>query len=92
LTIAASERRLRTERQLGAAMRPLYDAQIEDLGPGDFLKVECACGHDLLIPLGLLQWRLPPSMRVLDLERRSGAENAISAARWCCRSSGPTDK
>jgi len=28
-------------------MRPLYDARIEDLGPGDFLRVECiACGHD----------------------------------------------
>ena len=54
-------------------MRPLYDAWIEDLGPGDFLKVECAaCGHDLLIPLiGLLQgWRLPPYMRVLALEPR----------------------
>jgi hypothetical protein len=26
-------------------MRPLYDARIEDLGPGDFVRVECACGH-----------------------------------------------
>jgi hypothetical protein len=32
-------------------MRPLYDARIEDLGPGDFLKVECAaCGHYELVP------------------------------------------
>ena len=30
-----------------APMRPLYDARIEDVGPGDFLHV--ACGHDLLI-------------------------------------------
>lgn len=31
------------------------DAQIEDLGLGDFLHVKCA-GHDLLIPpVGLLQ-------------------------------------
>ena len=54
-------------------MRPLYDARIEDLGDGDFLHVECAaCGHyEMIPPIGLLQgWRLPPSMRVLDLERR----------------------
>ena len=54
-------------------MRPLYDARIEDLGDGDFLRVECAgCGHDEMIPpIGLLQGlRLPPYMRVLDLERR----------------------
>ena len=32
-------------------MRPLYDARIEDLGEGDFLRVECAaCGHDEMIP------------------------------------------
>ena len=37
-------------------MRPLYDARIEDLGEGDFLRVECvACGHDELIPrIGLV--------------------------------------
>ena len=53
-------------------MRPLYDARIEDLGPGDFLHVQCVCGHDLLIPpIGLLQgWRVPPYTPVLDLERR----------------------
>ena len=32
-------------------MVPLYAARVEDLGLGDFLKVECgACGHDELIP------------------------------------------
>ena len=53
-------------------MRPLYDARLEDLGSGDFLHVKCVCGHDLLIPhVGLQQgWRLPPYMRVLDLEPR----------------------
>ena len=73
LTIAAAERYLRTEQQPAAPMRPLYDARIEDLGPGDFLKVECAvCGHyELVPPIGLLQgWRLPPYMRVLALEPR----------------------
>jgi hypothetical protein len=32
-------------------MVPLYVARIEDLGPGDFVRVECgACGRDVLIP------------------------------------------
>jgi len=54
-------------------MKPLYAARLEDLGPGDFVKVECiACGHELLIPpAGLLHgMRLPPITRVLDLEPR----------------------
>jgi len=53
-------------------MRPLYDARIEDLGDGDYLRVECVCGHSEMIPrVGLaVGWRLPPYTRVLDLERR----------------------
>jgi hypothetical protein len=54
-------------------MVPLYAARIEDLGPGDFVKFECAaCGHDALIPPSSLLngLRLPPATRVLDLERR----------------------
>jgi hypothetical protein len=32
-------------------MVPLYAARIADLGPGDFVKIECiACGHGELIP------------------------------------------
>ena len=53
-------------------MRPLYDARIEDLGDGDYLRVECVCGHSEMIPrVGLVVgWRLPPYTCVLDLERR----------------------
>jgi hypothetical protein len=54
-------------------MVPLYAARIEDLGPGDFVKAECAaCGHDTLIPVSALiqGLRLPPSTLVLDLEPR----------------------
>ena len=53
-------------------MQPLYSARIGDLGPGDFVKVECACGHDALIPHSGLQQglRLPPYMPALDLESR----------------------
>jgi hypothetical protein len=32
-------------------MVPLYAARIEDLGPGDFVKVEClSCRHVELLP------------------------------------------
>ena len=33
-------------------MVPLYATRVEDLGPGDYVKVECAaCGHvELLVP------------------------------------------
>jgi ribosomal protein S27E len=36
------------ESQDGAEkMEPLYAVRIEDLAPGDFVKVECAgCGHN----------------------------------------------
>jgi hypothetical protein len=51
----------------------LCAARIEDLGPGDFVQVECAaCGHDVLIPPGVLLHglRLAPTSLVLDLEPR----------------------
>ena len=54
-------------------MVPLYAARMEDLGPGDFVKVECiACGHGELIPPSSLihGLRLPPHTPVLDLEPR----------------------
>jgi hypothetical protein len=54
-------------------MVPLYGARIEDLGPGGFVKTECAaCGHDTLISVNTLirGLRLPPSTLVLDLEPR----------------------
>ena len=60
-------------RPTGATTVPLHAVRVEDLGPGDFVKIECsACGLDLLIPpKGLLHGlRLPPSMPVLDLESR----------------------
>jgi len=45
-------------------MVPLYAARIEDLGPGDFVKVDCgACGHTALLA--------PAFLSGLGLERRS---------------------
>jgi hypothetical protein len=46
--------------------------RIRDLGPGDFVSVECVCGHSMLIPPSGLQQglRLPPHLPVLDLQYR----------------------
>jgi hypothetical protein len=72
-------------------MVPLYAARIEDLGPGDFVRVECAaCGHDVLIThTALLQGlRLQPYDRVLDLEPRFRCREcdtrgkAVVSVRW----------
>ncbi len=72
-------------------MVPLYAARIEDLGPADFVKMECAaCGHQMLIPpSALLQGlRLPPTTLVLDLEHRlrcrecDARGKAVVSVRW----------
>ena len=53
-------------------MRPLYDARVEDLGPGDFVVVQCACGHEALIhPAALTQsLRLAPYEKIVGLAPR----------------------
>jgi hypothetical protein len=56
------------ERQ--QAMQALYDPRVEDLGPGDFVQVECACGHSELLTAAMLQTAGVASYRhVLDLKR-----------------------
>jgi hypothetical protein len=54
-------------------MVPLYAARIEDLGPGDYIRVQgTACGHDELLMSDQLRIKgvsLPPYTPVLDLER-----------------------
>ena len=78
-------------------MVPLYAARIEDLGPGDFVRVECiACGHDELLAPDVLRIKgvpLPPYTPVLDLECRLRCRTcdvrgrvAVSI-RWAERSS-----
>jgi hypothetical protein len=51
-------------------MLPLYAARIEDLGRGDFVKVDCAACHHvaLLTPDALLRVGLSPAAKVLDLK------------------------
>ena len=52
-------------------MVPLYAARIEDLGSGDFVKIDCAaCGHTaLLTPVFLARLGLK-ALKVLDLKDR----------------------
>ena len=50
-------------------MRPLYAARLEDLGPDDWVKIECAaCKHVSRIAVTGLG--LPSYMAVLDLRYR----------------------
>jgi hypothetical protein len=53
-------------------MLPLYATRIEDLGPGDFVKVDCAACHHvaLLTSEALLRVGLSPAAKVLDLKGR----------------------
>jgi hypothetical protein len=72
-------------------MVPLCAARIEDLGPGDLVRVRVRrVRHDVLIPPNaLLQGlRLAPTMRVLDLEPRLRCREchargkAVVSVRW----------
>jgi hypothetical protein len=53
-------------------MALLYACLIEDLGPGDFAKVDCSvCDHiALLAPAFLFRLGLEPRHKVLDLKGR----------------------
>jgi hypothetical protein len=72
-------------------MVPLYATRIQDLSPGDFVRVECiACGHDELIPPGglLVGLRLAPTTLLMDLEPRfrcrecDAKGRAVLTVRW----------
>jgi hypothetical protein len=59
-------------------MLPLYLARIEDLGLGDFVKVDCAACHHLalLTPDFLLRLGLSPAPRCSTSRRGSGVADA----------------
>jgi hypothetical protein len=59
-------------------MQPQYLAPIEDHGPGDFVKVDCARCHlvALLTPVALLKLGLSPQIKVLDLKERVRCRDA----------------
>jgi hypothetical protein len=71
-------------------MVPLYLARIEDLGPGDFVKVDCAgCSHTALLSMAVLsRLGLDPRDKVLDLKNRAkcrgcGARGrAVVSIKW----------
>jgi hypothetical protein len=67
-------------------MLPLYAARIEDLGQGDFVKVDCHVA--LLVPEFLLRVGLSPPTKVLDLKERVRCRGcgkrgrAVVAIKW----------
>jgi hypothetical protein len=73
-----------------AKMVPLYAARIEDLRPGDFVKVDCAaCSHTALLASAFLsRLGLSPRHKVLDLKdkvrcRDCGARGrAVVSIKW----------
>jgi hypothetical protein len=78
-------------------MLPLYAARIEDLGQGDFVKVDCAgCDHiALLTPEALLRAGLRPTAKVLDLKGRLRCRGrgrkgrAVVSIKWRGRARNP---
>ncbi len=78
-------------REQADNFRRMAKMRIEDLGPGNFVKVECGgCKHETLIPASaLLQGlRRQPTMRVLDLQPRlrcrecDARGEAVVSIRW----------
>ena len=75
-------------------MLPLYAARIEDLGQGDFVKVDCAACHHvaLLTPEALLRVGLSRAAKVLDLKGRfrcrgcGSKERAVVSVKWRAQS------
>jgi hypothetical protein len=76
-------------------MLPLYATRIEDLGQGDFVKVDCAACHHvaLLTPQALLRAGLSAAAKVLDLKGRFRCRGcgkkgrAVVSVKW--RGQGP---
>jgi hypothetical protein len=81
------------QRTRVALMVPLYAARIEDLGPGDFVKVDCAaCSHTAVLSTAFLsRLRLSPRNKVLDLKGAGQVLGAaVRGAGGSCRSDGPS--
>ena len=52
-------------------MVPLYAARVSDLGPGDFVQVDCPCGHTELLTRAMLATAgVASDQKVLDLGSR----------------------
>jgi hypothetical protein len=58
-------------------MRALFECQLEHIRRYDRVKVECACGREVLLSLDAFAG-LPSNTRVIDLKR-------VPAVRWLPR-------
>jgi hypothetical protein len=63
-------------------MVPLYATRIDDLGLGDFVKVDCAgCSHTALFSIAsLTRLGVSPQDKVLDLQDRVRCRAVVRAA------------
>jgi hypothetical protein len=67
-------------------MIPLYAARIEDLGPGDFVQVECAgCGHEITRSALLQELRFNRRTWCSIWSRAPLPRVAMRAGRRSCR-------
>ena len=73
-------------------MVPFYAARVSDLGPGDFVQVECACGHtEPLTAAMLMTAGVGPDEKVQDLGSRMRCREcdekgrAVISIRWSAR-------
>jgi hypothetical protein len=52
-------------------MVALYAARLKDLGPGDLVQLECACGHAMVLtPAMLATAGVRSAKKIVDLESR----------------------
>ena len=71
---------------------PFYAARLSDLGPGDFVQVECACGHtERLTAAMLMTAGVGPDETVQGLESRMRCREcdekgrAVTSIRWAAK-------
>jgi hypothetical protein len=55
-------------------MRALFDCRLEHVGRYDRVKVECACGREVLLALDAFNGLLS-NTRIIDLKRRLRCDN-----------------
>ena len=70
-------------------MRPYYDARVSDLGPGDLVAIECACGHTETLTASMLSTAgVAPYSKIQDLAPRLRCRQcdecgrAVVSVRW----------
>jgi len=61
-------------------MRALFECRLEHIGRYDRVKVECACGREVLLSLDAFAG-LPSNTRVMDLKRRLRSDSCSERGR-----------